>query len=202
MIDAALRRLIDRPLDRAGGFLSRRGVSANAMTIAGFAIGMLAVPALALQAYGAALAFILLNRLSDGLDGAIARRRGATDFGGYLDIVLDFIFYAAVALGFALADPAANALAACFLIFSFMGTGSSFLAYAVMAAKRGHTSAARGPKSLYYLGGLTEGAETIALFVAICLWPGWFPALAWGFGALCWITTAGRILAARRDFTP
>lgn len=202
MIDAALRRLIDRPLDRAGGFLSRRGVSANAMTIAGFAIGMLAVPALALQAYGAALAFILLNRLSDGLDGAIARRRGATDFGGYLDIVLDFIFYAAVALGFALADPAANALAACFLIFSFMGTGSSFLAYAVMAAKRGHISAARGPKSLYYLGGLTEGAETIALFVAICLWPGWFPALAWGFGALCWITTAGRILAARRDFTP
>lgn len=202
MIDAALRRLIDRPLDRAGGFLSRRGVSANAMTIAGFAIGMLAVPALALQAYGAALAFILLNRLSDGLDGAIARRRGATDFGGYLDIVLDFIFYAAVALGFALADPAANALAACFLIFSFMGTGSSFLAYAVMAAKRGHTSAARGPKSLYYLGGLTEGTETIVLFVAICLWPGWFPALAWGFGALCWITTAGRILAARRDFTP
>jgi len=202
MIDAALRRLIDRPLDRAGCFLSRRGVSANAMTIAGFAIGMLAVPALALQAYGAALAFILLNRLSDGLDGAIARRRGATDFGGYLDIVLDFIFYAAVALGFALADPAANALAACFLIFSFMGTGSSFLAYAVMAAKRGRTSTERGPKSLYSLGGLTEGAETIALFVAICLWPGWFPALAWGFGALCWITTAGRILAARRDFTP
>jgi phosphatidylglycerophosphate synthase len=202
MIDAALRRVIDRPLDRAGGFLSRCGVSANAMTVAGFAAGMLALPALAVQAYGAALALILLNRLSDGLDGAIARRRGATDFGGYLDIVLDFIFYAAVALGFALADPAANALAACFLIFSFMGTGSSFLAYAVMAAKRGRTSTERGPKSLYYLGGLTEGAETIALFVAICLWPGWFPVLAYGFGALCWLTTATRILAARRDFTP
>ncbi len=202
MIDAALRRVIDRPLDRAGGFLSRCGVSANAMTVAGFAAGMLALPALAVQAYGAALALILLNRLSDGLDGAIARRRGATDFGGYLDIVLDFIFYAAVALGFALADPAANALAACFLIFSFMGTGSSFLAYAVMAAKRDRTSTERGPKSLYYLGGLTEGAETIALFVAICLWPGWFPVLAYGFGALCWLTTATRILAARRDFTP
>ncbi|WP_430437204.1 CDP-alcohol phosphatidyltransferase family protein [Oceanibaculum nanhaiense] len=202
MIDAALRRVIDRPLDRAGGFLSRCGVSANAMTVAGFAAGMLALPALAVQAYGAALALILLNRLSDGLDGAIARRRGATDFGGYLDIVLDFIFYAGIALGFALADPAANALAACFLIFSFMGTGSSFLAYAVMAAKRGRTSTERGTKSLYYLGGLTEGAETIALFVAICLWPGWFPVLAYGFGALCWLTTATRILAARRDFTP
>ncbi|MDM7946181.1 MAG: CDP-alcohol phosphatidyltransferase family protein [Oceanibaculum nanhaiense] len=202
MIDAALRRVIDRPLDRAGGFLSRCGVSANAMTVAGFAVGMQALPALAVQAYGAALALILLNRLSDGLDGAIARRRGATDFGGYLDIVLDFIFYAGIALGFALANPAANALAACFLIFSFMGTGSSFLAYAVMAAKRGRTSTERGPKSLYYLGGLTEGAETIALFVAICLWPGWFPVLAYGFGALCWLTTATRILAARRDFTP
>lgn len=202
MIDAALRRLVDPALDAAGGALSRCGVSANAMTIAGFAAGMLALPALTMQAYGAALACILLNRLSDGLDGAIARRRGATDFGGYLDIVLDFIFYAGIALGFALADPAANALAACFLIFSFMGTGSSFLAYAVMAAKRGRTSMERGPKSLYYLGGLTEGAETIALFVAICLWPGWFPVLAYGFGALCWLTTATRILAARRDFTP
>ena len=202
MIDAALRRVIDRPLDRAGGFLSRCGVSANAMTVAGFAVGMQALPALAVQSYGAALALILLNRLSDWLDGAIARRRGATDFGGYLDIVLDFIFYAGIALGFALANPAANALAACFLIFSFMGTGSSFLAYAVMAAKRGRTSTERGPKSLYYLGGLTEGAETIALFVAICLWPGWFPVLAYGFGALCWLTTATRILAARRDFTP
>ncbi|MCH2395710.1 CDP-alcohol phosphatidyltransferase family protein [Oceanibaculum sp.] len=200
MIDAALRRLVDPALDAAGGFLLRRGVSANAATLAGFAVGLLALPALALQAYGAALAFILLNRLADGLDGAIARRRGATDFGGYLDIVLDFIFYAAVALGFALADPAANALAACFLIFSFMGTGS--MAYAVMAAKRGRASTARGPKSLYYLGGLTEGAETIALFVTICLWPGWFPQLALLFGALCWITTVTRILAARRDFTP
>lgn len=202
MIDAALRRLIDRPLAAAGGFLSRCGVSANAMTVAGFAVGMLALPALAVQAYAAALALILLNRLSDGLDGAIARHRGPTDFGGYLDIVLDFVFYAGIALGFALADPAANALAACFLVFSFMGTGSSFLAYAAMAAKRGRTSKERGPKSLYYLGGLTEGAETIALFVAICLWPGWFPALAYAFGALCWLTTTIRILAARRDFSP
>ncbi|MBC7134778.1 MAG: CDP-alcohol phosphatidyltransferase family protein, partial [Oceanibaculum nanhaiense] len=32
--------------------------------------------------------------------------------------------------------------------------------------------------------------------------PGWFPVLAYGFGALCWLTTATRILVARRDFTP
>ena len=92
---------------------------------------------------------------------------------------------------FALANPAANALAAAFLIFSFMGTGSSFLAYAIMAAKRGVSSELRGQKSLYYLGGLTEGTETILRSCS--------PAcgrrcsrIALIFGLLCWLTTATR----------
>ena len=142
------------------------------------------------------LALLLLNRLCDGLDGAVARRRGVTDLGGFLDIVLDFLIYAAVPFAFALADPAANALPGAFLIFSFMGTGSSFLAYAIMAAKRGIATELRGRKSLYYLGGLTEGTETIVAFVLACLWPAWFPLIAWTFGALCWLTTATRIVAA------
>ena len=122
--------------------------------------------------------------------------RGLTDLGGFLDIVLDFLIYAAVPFAFALADPAANALPAAFLIFSFMGTGSSFLAYAIMAAKRGIATELRGRKSLYYLGGLTEGTETIVAFVLACLWPAWFPLIAWTFGALCWLTTATRIVVA------
>ena len=142
------------------------------------------------------LVLLLLNRLGDGLDGAVARRRGITDLGGFLDIVLDFIVYAGVVFAFALADPTANALAAAFLIFSFMGTGSSFLAFAVMAAKLGLATEARGRKSLYYLGGLTEGTETLLVFVAFCLFPGAFPALALVYGLLCWLTTLGRILTA------
>ena len=138
----------------------------------------------------------MLNRLCDGLDGAVARRRGLTDLGGFLDIVLDFLIYAVVPFAFALADPAANALAAAFLIFSFIGTGSSFLAYAIMAAKRGISTELRGRKSLYYLGGLTEGTETIAAFVLACLWPAWFPWIAVVFGLLCWLTTATRIAVA------
>ena len=121
-----------------------------------------------------------------------------TDLGGFLDIVLDFIFYSGIVFGFALADPARNALPAAFLIMAFVGTGSSFLAYAVMAAKQRLATSERGPKSLYYLGGLTEGTETIFVFVLFCLFPDSFPLLAVGFGALCWLTTASRVATAWR----
>ena len=199
MLDAAMRRIIDPPLDRIGHRLAAAGFSANSLTLAGFAVGLLAVPCLALGWYGAALAVILLNRLADGLDGAVARRTRLTDLGGYLDIVCDFVFYAAVPFGFALARPE-NAVPAAFLIFSFAGTGSSFLAFAILAAKRNLTTEAQGRKSLYYLGGLTEGTETIALFIALCLFPAAFPALAYLFGAMCWLTTITRVLSARRSF--
>ena len=196
MLDARLRRLIDPPLDRLSAPLAARGVSANAVTVAGFALGLAAAAAIASRAWLLGLALLLLNRLCDGLDGAVARRRGLTDLGGFLDIVLDFLIYAAVPFAFALADPAANGLAAAFLIFSFVGTGSSFLAYAIMAARRGVSTELRGRKSLYYLGGLTEGTETIVAFVLACLWPSLFPWIALIFGLLCWVTTATRIAVA------
>jgi phosphatidylglycerophosphate synthase len=194
MLDAPLRRLIDPAIDRTGGALARRGVGADALTWCGFAVGMLAVAALAGEAYGAALALFLLNRLADGLDGAVARHTRLTDRGGFLDIVLDFIVYAGMVFGFALADPAANALAAAFLLFAFMGTGSSFLAFAVMAAKRGLATERRGRKSLYYLGGLAEGTETILFVVLACLMPALFVPLAVGFAVLCWLTTIARVI--------
>lgn len=201
MLDAGARRLIDPPLDRLGAALARAGVGADALTLAGFALGVLAVAALAFQSYGAALALILANRLLDGLDGAVARHAGPSDLGGYLDVTCDFLFYSGVVFGFALGEPG-HALPAAFLILSFVGTGTSFLAFAAIAAKRGLSTEARGRKSLYYLGGLTEGTETILLFVALCLFPGAFPWLAWGFGALCWLTTAARVAAAARAFRP
>jgi phosphatidylglycerophosphate synthase len=199
VLDSYMRRIVDPPLDRAGRRLAAAGISANAVTVAGFAAGLLAIPCLAAEWYATALVVILLNRLADGLDGAVARHSALTDFGGYLDIVCDFIVYAGVAFGFALARPA-DALPAAFLILSFVGTGTSFLAYAILAAKRGLASEARGRKSLYYLGGLTEGTETIAFFAAFCLFPRAFPALAYIFGALCWLTTVARVAAARRSF--
>lgn len=200
MLDATLRPLIDPPLNYVGERLSKAGVTANTVTVAGFLIGMGAVPALAFDQPLLALAAIALNRLSDGLDGAVARHSRPTDAGGYLDIVFDFIFYSAVPLGFALMAPQENALAAAFLIFSFVGTGCSFLAYAIVAAKRGLSTEIRGRKSFYYLGGLTEGTETIAFLFLVCLLPGWFPELAYIFGALCWVTTASRVWAGWGTF--
>ncbi len=196
MLDAPARRLIDPPLDRVAGRLAGTRLTANATTVAGFLLGLAAMAAVALGLYLPGLALLLLNRLADGLDGAIARRRGITDLGGFLDIVLDFIVYSGVVFAFAVADPERNALAAAFLLFSFVGTGCSFLAFAVMAAKRGVETEARGRKSLYYLGGLTEGTETIAFLSASALFPRAFPILALVFGILCWITTVGRIATA------
>jgi len=188
-----MRRRIDPPLARAGLALAGWGLGADALTWAGFAAGAAAAGAVALDAFGWGLALFALNRVLDGLDGAVARVRGPTDRGGFLDITLDFLVYAALPLGFAVADPAANALAAAVLLFTFVGTASTFLAYAVFAAKRGVSTERRGRKSLYYLGGLAEGTETAVVLLAMCAFPGAFVALAYGFAALCAITALVRL---------
>ena len=195
MFDAALRPYLDRVVDPVGHWFAARGISASMVTVVGFFLGRAAVLAVVMGMMLAAFVLILLNRLCDGLDGAIARATATTDFGGFLDIVFDFIFYAMIPFGFALYDPA-NALAACFLIVSFFGTAVSFLAFAVMAQKRGLSSRDRGVKSLYYLGGLTEGGETIILLLAMTVTPQWFVYYAYVFGALCWVTAASRIFEA------
>jgi phosphatidylglycerophosphate synthase len=176
-------------------------VSADAVTLAGFAAGLAAAALIASQAYLAGLACILLNRLLDGLDGAVARQAGASDRGAFLDIVLDFFFYALIPVAFALADPAANALPAAVLLLSFVGTGSSFLAFATVAAKRGIASTAFPQKGIYYLGGLTEGTETIIAFAAMCLWPQSFAAIAWLFACLAFVTTGMRWWWGWRSFS-
>lgn len=193
MLDARLRRLIGPALDRLGGGLARSGITADALTWTGFGAGLSAIALVAGEYYGAGLLAFLLNRLLDGLDGAVARRRGITDLGGYLDITLDFVIYAGFVLGFALAQPAENGLAAAFLLFSFMGTASTFLAFAAIAARRGLASERYGPKAIYYLGGLTEGTETILAFGLFCLLPAHFATLAVLFGALCCVTAASRV---------
>ncbi len=140
-----------------------------------------------------ALFLILANRICDGLDGALARIQGITDAGGFLDVSLDFVFYSLIPFGFVLAAPDQNAIAGAFLIFSFVGTGTSFLAFAIMAGKRNIDNPVYKHKSLYYMSGLTEGTETIGCFVAFCLFPQHFAIIAYVFGAACWFTTFTRI---------
>lgn len=200
MLDGWARARIDPALDRAGRSLARSGVTANAVTLAAFAAGFAAFVAIALEAYLSGLFLLLLSRIGDGLDGAVARHTRKSDFGGYLDIVLDFAFYGLVPLGFVLADPSANSVAGAVLILSFYVNGASFLAYAVMAEKRGLSTDARGEKSLFFTTGLAEATETIAFFVAFCLLPEWFAVLAFVFAALCFYTAVSRIVIAARTF--
>ena len=193
MLDKAVQQALRPLMTRAARGLVRLGVGADAISVAGFAIGMAAATAIAFQKYLPGLALLLLSRLMDGLDGAVARATRPTDRGGFLDITLDFLFYAAIPLAFALANPVANALPAAVLLAAFIGTGSSFLAFAAVAEKRQLHSVAFPDKSFYFLGGLTEATETITAFAAMCLWPQWFPQIAYGFAVLCGITIVLRI---------
>lgn len=205
MLDAAMRKFVDPPMNRLGSVVARTGVTANALTLAGLVIGFFAAVAIASSAFGLALLALLINRLLDGLDGAVARaERGTsapTAYGGYLDIVADFLLWAMLPIGFAIVDPS-NALAATILLASFIASGTTFLAHAILAAKTGQETAARGKKSFFHLGGLTEGTETIIFFVLVLLWPGQFSTLAYIFAALTTLTALGRVRETRRAFGP
>ena len=199
MLDPLLRRWIDPTLDALAAVPCRFGIGANALTITGLFVGLLAVPFLAMQQYALALVAMLVNRLFDGLDGAVARRTTLSDFGGYLDIVCDMVFYAGCVVGFALARPE-NSLAAAILLAAFVATASSFLGWAVVAARRRLTTQSRGVKSFYYSAGLIEGTETVSFLVLMCLWPSQFPAIALIFAVLCLVTVLGRVFAAWQAF--
>lgn len=198
MLDRAAIALLKPGLDGLARGLVRAGIGADAVTLAGFALGLAAAAAIALQHPLAGLALIAASRLADGLDGAVARLTTPTDRGAFLDVTLDFLFYASIPLAFAIADPAANALPAAVLLAAFIGTGSSFLAFSILAERRGLKSEDYPRKGIYYLGGLTEATETLVCFALMCLWPQHFALWAWGFAALCGITILTRVAGGWR----
>lgn len=193
MLDSISIKVIRWPLNQLAKVAHRWSFTANQVTVFGFIVGCFALPAIAFEYYLMGLLLIVINRICDGLDGALARIQGITDAGGFLDISLDFVFYSLIPFSFVVANPESNAIAGAFLIFSFIGTGTSFLAFAIMAGKRGIENPIYKHKSLYYMSGLTEGTETIACFVAFCLFPECFAMIAYVFAAACWFTTATRI---------
>lgn len=194
MLDRWALKIVAKPLHLAAGRIKRWGWKPDWVTAGGFCIGLGVLPALYLQMYWLALICIGLNRIADGVDGALARMTEVSDGGGYLDIVCDFIFYGAVVLGFGLADPLNNAMAAATLLFTFIGTGSSFLAFAIMAERRGVENIVYPQKGIYYLGGLTEGTETLIFLVLFCCLPNLFALLAYVFACFCLITVASRVV--------
>lgn len=200
MLDTSIRERIDPVLNAIGRGLADRGVTANVVTVVGFVIGIFSAIAIVAGSYWLALILLLVSRICDGLDGAVARASTKTDFGGFLDIVLDFAFYGLIPTAFIIADPASNAVAGSVLLLTFYVNGASFLAYSVMAEKRGIDEQDRGSKSLLYTTGLAEATETIGVFVLFCLFPSWFSMIAWGFAAIVAYTTFSRIMLARETF--
>ena len=135
MFDHLATRLIRPAVDALAAPLARAGVQANSVTWFGLGLGLGAMALIANGFFALGGVVIVLSRTCDALDGAIARQTQATDLGGFLDIVLDLVFYASIPLAFAIANPTHNALAAAVLLAAFVGTGSSFLAFAVIGAK-------------------------------------------------------------------
>jgi len=203
MLDSTLRRLIDPSLNLIGRGLGKVGFTGTTITIIGFVFGLIACLCVAMQYSFFAFVFLMLNRLFDGLDGAVARaRKENSDFGGYLDITLDYLIYAGIPFFAAVGLMDASAfLAAAFVIYSFIGSGVSFLAYAIIAEKHGLSdNNHQGKKSFFFASGFMEGTETVIFMILVCLLPDYFEYLCYGFGALCWITTAARINMARQVF--
>ena len=200
MLDRLALKLVKPAVDAAALQLSKRGITADQVTLAGFALGMLAAVLVASGHSLLAVLPLLANRALDGIDGALARLSTTSERGAFLDISLDFVFYAAIPLAFGVAAPEQNALAAAALLAAFVVTGTSFLAFAVLAEKRGLKSAVYPSKAFYYLGGLTEGTETIACFLAMCLWPGHFAGIAYVYAMLCVLTSVARLHAGWKAF--
>ncbi len=195
MFDAKVTPYIKPILNPFIVALDKKGVRPNHVTVAGFVIGLMTMPMIIHGFWLLALLCIAINRICDGIDGQLARyQASSSSAGGYLDICLDFLFYASVPLAFGIANPIEWGIPALLLIASFIGTGSSFLAFAIAAEKFNIDKPQFSHKSFYYMQGLTEGFETILAFVAFCLWPHYFPVLAYVFALACSITIVTRIV--------
>ncbi len=194
MLDSIVTPFIKPLLKPIVEGLNRKGITPNQVTIIGFVVGLFAVPMIVLHWWWAALFFIAMNRIMDGIDGELARfQQSSSTAGGFLDICLDFLFYAAIPLAFGLANPEQWAIPALVLIVTFIGTGSSFLAFAIAAEKYQIDRPQFKNKSFYYMQGLAEGTETIAVFIAFCIWPEHFSTIAYIFAFICSITIVTRI---------
>jgi phosphatidylglycerophosphate synthase len=201
MLDPLLNKILRPPLVIAAKPLTRLGITADQVTIFGFVLGILAVPAIIAEQFNLALVLILLNRVCDGLDGAVARQTYSSDAGGFLDISLDFIFYSAIVFAFIVSHPEQNAVAGSLLMLSFTATGSCFLAFAIMASKHNIDNPQYPNKSMHYMGGLAEGFETIVVLCLFCLVPQHFVPIALFYTAACCITAGVRIVTGYRTLS-
>ena len=198
MFDRQIQKYTQKPLQYVAKLLLKF-ISPNSMTFIGFIFGVLMCVSIIIDQYLTAIIFLFLNRLSDGLDGVMARLQTPTPLGGYLDIVLDFLIYGGFVLSFGITEQN-NTFLSMVLLFCYIGTGSTFLAKAaILPSLTNQKLNEEIPKSFHYAVGLIEGTETI-LFMFLCLlFPSFFTYLASIFILLCLITTIFRIIVFYKE---
>jgi phosphatidylglycerophosphate synthase len=204
MFDAVLRRRLDRPLAVAVERIDRPWVTPDRLTVAGLVTGLTSAGLAAGQLWGWALLAWLLSRAMDGLDGPLARRRAGgqgSSAGGFLDITADFVVYGTTVMGVAVGAVGTAASLAEWLPFiavllAYYVNGTAFLAFSSIAERTGHRI--DDGRSLSFLGGIAEGAETILVHSLWLLLPAYAPHIAAVWAGVVGVSAAHRIVAGYR----
>ena len=200
MFDRQIQKYTQKPLQYIAK-LFLKFISPNHMTLIGFSFGVLMCFFIIIDQYLIATIFLFLNRLSDGLDGVMARLQTPTPLGGYLDIVLDFLIYGGFVLSFGITEQN-NTLLSMSLLFCYIGTGSTFLAKAaILPSLTNQNLKEEIPKSFHYAVGLVEGTETIVFMVLCLLFPNLFIYFSLIFIILCLITIVFRIIVCYKELS-
>jgi phosphatidylglycerophosphate synthase len=201
MVDKILRGPKEQALSPIA-FGLPRSIAPTALTVAAFGVGLSAAVAAWQQSFGVALALWIINRFLDGLDGTVARVHGKqSDFGGYLDIVLDTVIYAAIPFGLVLALPSTAAwLSLAALLTSFYINGASWMYLAALLEKRSQgAQAQRELTTITMPSGIIEGTETVLFYSLFLLAPNLIVPLFWTIALLVAATIGQRLLWARRN---
>lgn len=171
------------------------------VTLLALVAGLAAAGFLAAGVFAAGLFLWFVNRFLDGLDGVMARENdGQSDFGGYLDILADFLVYAAVPLGLVLGMGGLPEqwLALAVLLSSFYVNTASWMYLAALLEKRSAGADARGEStSITMPGAVVGGTETVVLFSLFILLPAYMVPLFWLMSALVGISIVQRLVWAR-----
>ena len=200
MFDRYLRDVKDRLLAPLARLLGP-AVSPDAVSWAACAVGLAGAFAVASGAAEWGLALWIANRVLDGLDGTLARVHGrTTQFGGYLDIVLDFVVYAAIPIAIALAGGTqALAMAGMLLVASFFVNAASWMYLAAILEQRREGAAARSEATTIIMPpGLVAGTETVIFYTALLVFPAHQLWLFKTMAALVLVNVVMRLVWAQR----
>lgn len=213
MLDATVRRALDRPLSELARFVDRPCVTPNRLTLLGLATGLASAATAAGQLWWWALGLWLFSRAMDGLDGPLARRRRspvhgdatesrASEAGGFLDITSDFVVYGATVVGVAIGVTAQYDVdwwPFLLVLLAYYLNGTAFLAFSSIAERTGRQR--EDGRSLSFLGGLAEGTETIVVHAAWLVVPAHAGMIAAVWAAVVGVSAVQRIVAGFRDLS-